>query len=367
MYINKVKILTDDEVSKLRKYNKGNRLKYENIPYKHVTINKIVANDKYNFSAIVFSCECGNLFSMSTSKLSYNLTYSDIDSINCGCIQIKEEENIIAEAKSLYYKKEQKSSINKHWCTYCESYRPEVKQKSKNTYNCKNCDFLINKKVVLGETFEEIMTRWNPTTHKADTKKIPYLVGNNKKGYKVKGFTYVSTDWYDEASKWLWVKAKHYIKTSFSKENLDRVGKAGCYKLLKDRKYKYMLLHRFIIGLGNDVNMVGDHINGFKLDNRSNNLRVTNSQQNSRNSIKRKVKCLSSFKGVTYVRSRESKKGKVNKVWKACLVVNGVTVLNRTFKSEIEAAQAYDNTLRDKYYSEYNKYNFPREGEISAI
>lgn len=363
MYVSKIKRLTEKEVENIEPYKVNS--KFIGFDYENVTVIKTFGSkNRWN---MVFKCCCGDYFYINNGKLGYALSVGNLTKLNCGCIDKNEEKSKLEEAKSIFYNKQLQSETNRHWCTYCESYRPEVTQKSKNTYNCSNCDFLISKAVTLGESFEEIMARWDPTTHKPCTKKLPYLEGNNKKGYKVRGFTYISSDWYDEASKWLWVKAKDYIKTSFSKENLKRVEKLHLYKPLRDRKHKYMFLHRFILGLGNGVNIVGDHINGFTLDNRNFNLRPANSKQNARNSLKRKNVCLSSFKGVSYVRGRESKKGKINKVWKAVLVVNGVTVLNRTFRSEIEAAQAYDKVLRDQYHSEYNKYNFPREGEISAV
>lgn len=364
MYISKVKIVTKESVDKLKEYRKGNYLKYDDINYKYVNVYKILADDKDCFKGIVFSCSCSNLFTMSTSKLSYNFTYSEIESINCGCVQIKKEENIISEAKRTYYKKENKSSNNPYWCTYCESYRPEVKQKSKNTYHCNNCEFLIKKAVVLGETFEEIMARWDSSTHKPCTKKLPYLEGNNKKGYKVKGFTYISTDWYEEASKWLWTKSQYYVKTSFSKENLNRINKGNLYKSLKDRKHKAVMLHRFVLGLGNDVDRVGDHINGYKLDNRGTNLRYITNYQNSLNSKKSSKRLGSSkYKGISFYKDRFDND---NRCWKATLSISGKHKVKYFYK-EVEAAKYYDSMLRKYLPDEINRYNFPRDGEMSAI
>lgn len=312
---------------------------------------------------LIFKCACHEYFSIDNSRLSYLSVNGGLENIHCGCIDENEDKIKLEEAKAIFHSKQPRSESNKHWCTYCESYRPEVKQRSKNTYNCSNCDFLISKAVTLGESFEEIMARWDPTTHKPCTKKLPYLEGNNKKGYKVRGFTYISSDWYDEVCKWLWIKAKDYIKTSFSKENLDRVGNLHLYKPVKDRKHNAMFLHRFILGLGNDVNMVGDHLSGYKLDNRKINLRYITIHQNSLNSKKKSKTSTSKYKGVSFYTKRFEEG---NACWKA-----GVSIGNKHrvkyFYTEEEAAKAYDNMLREYLSDEIHKYNFPREGEMSAI
>lgn len=312
---------------------------------------------------LIFKCACHEYFSIDNSRLSYLSVNGGLENIHCGCIDENEDKIKLEEAKAIFHSKQPRSESNKHWCTYCESYRPEVTQRSKNTFHCSNCDFLISKPVVLGETFEGIMERWNPTTHKPCTKKLPYLEGNNKKGYKVRGFTYISSDWYDEASKWLWVKVKDYIKTSFSKENLKRVEKSHLYRSMKDRKHKVMSLHRFVLGLGNDVEMIGDHINGYKRDNRNNNLRYITVQQNNLNSKKKSKNSVSKYKGVSFYKSL-SERGIA--CWKA-----GISVGNKHrvkyFYTEEDAARGYDSLLREYYPNEIHKFNFPREGEMSAI
>ncbi|AGH31912.1 hypothetical protein VPIG_00054 [Vibrio phage PWH3a-P1] len=363
MQIKKIELLTEEEADNIVGYKKGRVSEFFLKEYKYSTTVKQTENQKGGIYGIVFKCQCKQLFHMSISKLSYQKINSDVLTINCGCIYEKEEKIKIEKAKATYFNKLPKSKDNPSWCTYCESYRPEVKQKSKNTYNCENCDFLIGKRVVLGETFEEIMARWEPTTHKSDTKKLPYLEGNNKKGYKVRGFTYVSTDWYDEVSKWLWIKVKDYIKTSFSKENLMRVGKEDLYKPVKNRKYDCFFLHRFVLGLGNDVNMVGDHVNGYKMDNRNDNLRYITAYQNRLNSKKSNSKSVSKYKGVSFYTKR-FKRG--NACWKAELNIKD-RQKTRYFYTEEEAAKCYDDMLRENLPNEVHRFNFPQEGEMSAI
>ena len=335
--------------------------KFLNLIYKNVKPVKMFGK-KAKWS-LIFKCVCGEHFHIKSSNLSYILNNGGVEDIHCGCIDENKEKIKIERAKILYHKKELHSETNQHWCTYCESYRQKVKQKNKNTYHCENCDFLISKAVVLGETFEEIMDRWDSTTHKPDTRKLPYLEGNNKKGYEVRGFTYISSDWYESASKWLWIKAKDYIKASFSKENLDRVGNLHLYKTVKDRKHRAMFLHRFTLGLGNDVNMVGDHINGYKLDNRNTNLRYITGYQNNLNSKKKNSKSTSKYKGVSFYKEFFDKG---TKCWKAGLSI-GTKYRVKYFYTEEEAAKCYDSMLREFLPNEIHRFNFPKEGELSAI
>lgn len=360
MYVSKIKRLTEKEVENIEPYKVNS--KFIGFDYENATVIKTFGSkNRWN---MVFKCCCGDYFYINNGKLGYALSVGNLTKLNCGCIDKNEEKSKLEEAKSIFYNKQLQSETNRHWCTYCESYRPEVTQKSKNTYNCSNCDFLISKGVTLGESFEEIMARWDPTTHKPCTKKLPYLEGNSKKGYKVRGFTYISSDWYDEASKWLWIKVKDYIKTSLSKENLIRVDKENLYKPVKNRKYGYIFLHRFVLGLGNDVNMVGDHLSGYKLDNRGTNLRYITNYQNSLNSKKSSKRSGNSkYKGISFYKDRFDKG---YRCWKATLSISGKHRVKYFYK-EVEAAKYYDSMLRKYLPDEINRYNFPKDGEMSAI
>lgn len=218
---------------------------------------------------------------------------------------------------------------------------------------CEECAAIMEEHGMVGETFESIMKSWESTSHKEGTKRLPYLTGTSNMGYKVRGFTYVSEDWYESCSKLLWIKVKNYIKCSLSKGNCKRAGK----NYTGGRNY--IFLHRFIKGLG-DSSMIPDHINGLGLDNRSGNLRVATRVNNSHNSKKR-TKAFSTYKGVTFLPS----KGKRIKEWRGRL-----SRFNRDhvkfFKTEREAAEFYDSTLRLLFPSCFNLYNFPEESEQSV-
>ena len=92
-----------------------------------------------------------------------------------------------------------------------------------------------------------------------------------------------------------------------------------------------------------------DHINGNGLDNRKVNLRLCNSSQNQRNARKRKSGT-SRFKGVDW--HKESKK------WRARICVNRKRIHIGRYKSEFEAAQAYDKKAIE-LFGEFASLNFP--------
>lgn len=100
---------------------------------------------------------------------------------------------------------------------------------------------------------------------------------------------------------------------------------------------KIIRMHRLIMDCPNDKFI--DHINGNKLDNRRENLRICIKAQNEVNKSKRKGNYTSKFKGVVYVIGRRQKHwmARVSKIFVGY------------FNSEIEAAQAYNIKARELY------------------
>ncbi len=113
-------------------------------------------------------------------------------------------------------------------------------------------------------------------------------------------------------------------------------------------RIKSALLHREIMNA--PANLLVDHKNGFSLDNRKSNLRLATHSQNMHNRCKVKSKTSSKFIGI-YFDKRIRK-------WTAKIRYQKKRIYLGSFKSEIEAAKAYD-TAAKKYHGEFANLNFP--------
>ena len=102
---------------------------------------------------------------------------------------------------------------------------------------------------------------------------------------------------------------------------------------------KRILLHRVLLDAPNDMQV--DHIDGNGLNNRRENIRLCTGQENSRN--QRTRICSSRYKGVSWHKKR--------RVWQSYIRngTDGRQVHLVYFKSEIEAATAYDNAAKLSY------------------
>ncbi len=112
-------------------------------------------------------------------------------------------------------------------------------------------------------------------------------------------------------------------------------------------KRKYMSVHRQV--LGNPQFRV-DHMNGNGLNNRRANIRAATPSQNGANRRKGRRKTHSRFKGVTWWKTRRR--------WIAQIVVNWRHRTIGRFKTELEAAMAYDAEAK-KTWGVYALTNFP--------
>jgi len=108
-------------------------------------------------------------------------------------------------------------------------------------------------------------------------------------------------------------------------------------------------MHRKVIKVPD--NLLVDHINHNKLDNRKANLRPATTAQNTRNQAKRQDRTFSSkYKGVTWRRDI--------KCWQAKICVNVKSKYLGFFDSEVRAAKVYDRAAR-RYHGEFAVLNFP--------
>lgn len=154
-----------------------------------------------------------------------------------------------------------------------------------------------------------------------------------KLGGKNGGTTIVSPEDYAIVSKYSWHQSdKGYVCGSTN--------------------YRTVRLHRFIMGALRNQKV--DHMNRNRLDNRRDNLRVVTIAQNNQNRSISKSKTSSKYRGVSYV--------KKSKLYRARIVYQGTETLIGYFKTEIEAAEAFDVFIlnnQDKFV--FVNINFPEK------
>ncbi len=150
------------------------------------------------------------------------------------------------------------------------------------------------------------------------------LINKNKK-------VLVDDDDYEYLTQWKWcLSSGGYAQRLF--------GKYPKYYLVK--------MHRFIMDAPKELQV--DHINGDRLDNRKNNLRLCSCAENSRNRIRQRDN-KSGYKGVCY----HKKSGK----WVAQIHVDGKNFNLGYFITSEDAARAYDIAALD-LHKEFAKLNF---------
>lgn len=112
---------------------------------------------------------------------------------------------------------------------------------------------------------------------------------------------------------------------------------------------KLVLMHRLILKRKLNIEITPkeqcDHINHDRLDNTRENLRLVTNQQNCFNVSKTKRKCSSKYKGVCHSTLRyKHKDGSIVEysLWLAYITKDGIRYNIGSFKTEREAAEAYN-------------------------
>lgn len=126
----------------------------------------------------------------------------------------------------------------------------------------------------------------------------------------------------------------HYHNRGYAGTNVIKNGKRGI-----------ILMHRVIMDAPKGVEV--DHVNGNKLDNRKENLRLCTHAQNMQNKKIYKSN-IQGFKGLTFIKGTGNIRARINK--------NGKEINLGMFATAEEAAKAY-NEAAIKYFGEFANLN----------
>lgn len=150
--------------------------------------------------------------------------------------------------------------------------------------------------------------------------------------------------------------SKHTVL--FDIDDLDKISRYNSWKITSDgycytvKNKKRILMHRLVLGLKSSK-LVGDHIDGDKLNNTRLNLRKATRRQNGKNVTKTfdRKNNKSGYKGVSY----HSEYG----YYQAVIGVDNKAKWIGKYSTALEAAKAYDEAAR-AYHGEFAYLNFPR-------
>lgn len=170
-----------------------------------------------------------------------------------------------------------------------------------------SCGCRLSKESIKHDYFLKAMQKWNPTTHRTDVKKLPiFNINRDSGGCSISGWTYVDEYTYNSLKDCMLIKST-YVQLGLDKYNSEILG------IRYDYKNGSIPLHCWVKAMPTGVkDLMTDHKNGCKLDNRPSNLRIVDCSQNSANS---KAASKVGYKGVYVLKG--STKGKLIKNIKA--------------------------------------------------
>lgn len=165
--------------------------------------------------------------------------------------------------------------------------------------------------------------------------------------------TFIDDADYEELNKYKWYAAPSGAGAK-GKNPYRKYFYAGRNFRLSPNKRTTIFIHRILLNA--QPGQVCDHINGNTLDNRRENLRIVTTSQNAMNSDRPSSRRVSKYRGVSPSASKK-------RSWTAQTMqrLNGKT--NRyhlgTFKTEVEAAKAYDEKAKE-LFGEFARLNFKK-------
>ena len=247
----------------------------------------------------------------------------------------------------------------------------EKKKCNNEYYGVKKNDIYYQARIVINK--KEISIKSGKTAEECALAYDQYLVANkiyerklnfpeNHPEYATKLNVKTFYEPYDEESVKLIMYNKDIVALVNKKDyEIIKYYKCSCsgggYVTIKSDKKKPML-HRWLLKV-TDPEITIDHINSNRSDNRRNNLRSSNEVKNAQNKSKQKSNCTSKYIGISYRKSE--------RIWVVSIIKNLKQVLNKTYKTEEEAARCRDLYIILFLPNDHYKKNFKwTEDEIKV-